>query len=219
MKLPTLPTQAPSRGLPFTRGSLSIGALRILARPLGDSASPAMSGTTFERSRMRPLASMIPGFSRPRGPKRTSFMDQVLLGLSDQTIEGARIMRRMYARGKVARRGVLRVTNGPCHASNASRCGISATQGNYRAPLVRFRRRNVCMVIPASSGSRRAPSITRAPQGTRVGDAGDAPSAWRRLRVLIDGWGVRRGWRRPAPYALAFAQNAPGNWPPSISRF
>src|SRR5262249_6141361 len=32
-------------------------------------------GTTFERSRMPPLESMIPGFSRPRGPKRTSFMD------------------------------------------------------------------------------------------------------------------------------------------------
>ena len=61
-----LPTQAPRRGLPRTSGSLSIGALRILASPLGDSASPAMSGTTCERSRIAPLASMIPGFSRPR---------------------------------------------------------------------------------------------------------------------------------------------------------
>src|SRR5262249_51042124 len=75
MKLPTPPTQAPSRTLPRTSGSLSIALLRILARPLGDSASPAISGTTFERSRMPPLESMIPGFSRPRGPKRTSFMD------------------------------------------------------------------------------------------------------------------------------------------------
>src|SRR5262245_49863737 len=75
MKLSTPPTQAPSRTLPRTSGSLSIALLRILARPLGDSASPAISGTTFERSRMPPLESMIPGFSRPRGPKRTSFMD------------------------------------------------------------------------------------------------------------------------------------------------
>src|SRR5262249_15620807 len=75
MKLPMPPTQAPRRGLPRTSGSLSTAALRILARPLGDSASAAISGTTFERSRMPPLESMIPGFSRPRGPKRTSFMD------------------------------------------------------------------------------------------------------------------------------------------------
>jgi hypothetical protein len=75
MRLPTPPTQAPSRGLPETSGSFSIGALRILASPVGESVSPARSGTTFDRSRMRPLESMIPGFSRPRGPKRTSFMD------------------------------------------------------------------------------------------------------------------------------------------------
>src|SRR5712691_3666264 len=74
MKLPTAPTQAPSRGLPFTSGSLSTAALRILASPLGESASPSISGTSLERSRMRPLSSMIPGFSRPSGPKRTSFM-------------------------------------------------------------------------------------------------------------------------------------------------
>src|SRR5262245_10628784 len=78
MKLPTPATQAPRRGLPLTSGSLSIGALRILARLLGDSPSPARSGTTLERSRMRPLASMIPGFSRPFGPKRTSFMGRSL---------------------------------------------------------------------------------------------------------------------------------------------
>src|SRR6516165_7131195 len=80
MKLPTPPTQAPRRGLPRTSGSLSTAVLRILAMPLGDSASAAISGTTFERSRMPPLESMIPGFSRPRGPKRTSFMDSPQAG-------------------------------------------------------------------------------------------------------------------------------------------
>src|SRR5713226_7414419 len=79
MKLPTPPTHAPTRGLPLTRGSFSTDALRILARPLGESASPAISGTTFERSRIRPLSSTIPGFSRPSGPKRTSFMAHSLL--------------------------------------------------------------------------------------------------------------------------------------------
>src|SRR5262249_2920451 len=78
MKLPTPVTHAPMRGLPFTSGSLSIGDLRIFARLLGDSASPAKSGITLERSRMPPLASMIPGFSRPCGPKRTSFMGRSL---------------------------------------------------------------------------------------------------------------------------------------------
>src|SRR5262249_31375335 len=78
MKLPTPATHAPMRGLPFTSGSLSIGDLRILARLLGDGAAPAKSGITLERSRMPPLASMIPGFSRPCGPKRTSFMGRSL---------------------------------------------------------------------------------------------------------------------------------------------
>ena len=99
MKLPTPATQAPSRGLPLTSGSLSIGALRILASPLGESASPAMSGTTFERSRMRPLVSTMPGFSRPRGPKRTSFMEHSLLVWKGELPPGeAGIMRRMAAR-------------------------------------------------------------------------------------------------------------------------
>src|SRR5438309_1005666 len=74
MKLPTPPTQAPSRGLPATSGNFSTGCLRILARLLGESASPVRSGMIDDKSRMRPLASMIPGFSRPRGPKRTSFI-------------------------------------------------------------------------------------------------------------------------------------------------
>src|SRR6266851_2586666 len=74
MKLPTRPTQGPMRGLPLTTGSLPAAAFLILARPDGDSASPARSGTTLERSRIRPSASRIPGFSRPGGPKRNSFM-------------------------------------------------------------------------------------------------------------------------------------------------
>src|SRR5207247_9485610 len=89
MRLPTPPTQGPSRGLLRTSGSLSIAALRILASPLGESASPAISGTTFERSRMRPFESRIPGFSRPLGPKRTSFMDSPW-GLDDSAPGGTR---------------------------------------------------------------------------------------------------------------------------------
>src|SRR5262249_11922187 len=86
------------RGLPRTSGSFSIAALRILASPLGESVSPVISGTTFERSRMRPWESMIPGFSRPLGPKRTSFMNSPWgLGLF-----GAWIMRRLSVRGKKA---------------------------------------------------------------------------------------------------------------------
>src|SRR5256885_1486579 len=74
MKLPTRPTQGPMRGLPLTTGSLPAAAFLILASPDGDSASPARSGTTLERSRIWPSASRIPGFSRPGGPKRNSFM-------------------------------------------------------------------------------------------------------------------------------------------------
>src|ERR1700716_1767186 len=77
MKLPTRPTQGPIRGLPFTTGSRPRAAFLILARPLGDKVSPERSGTTLERSRMCPSASMMPGFSRPGAPKRTSFMDQI----------------------------------------------------------------------------------------------------------------------------------------------
>src|SRR4029079_2863239 len=67
-------THAPSRGLPATFGSLSMLAFLILARPAGESASASMSWTTLERSRILPLLSMMPGFSLPAGPKRTSFM-------------------------------------------------------------------------------------------------------------------------------------------------
>src|SRR6266700_3787246 len=68
------PMQGPSRVPAFTTGSLDRSVRRILARLLSERASPAMSGTTLERSRMRPLSSMMPGFSRPGAPKRTSFM-------------------------------------------------------------------------------------------------------------------------------------------------
>ena len=74
MKFDGRVTQGPSRGLPFTSGSLSMLAFLILARPAGDSASPSMSFTTLDRSRILPFLSMIPGFSLPAAPKRTSFM-------------------------------------------------------------------------------------------------------------------------------------------------
>ncbi len=74
MKCRVPPTGGPSRGLPGTRGSFSIFAFLILARPAGEIVSPVMSGTILERLRMWPSLSTMPGFSRPGGPKRTSFM-------------------------------------------------------------------------------------------------------------------------------------------------
>src|SRR6266404_7857678 len=102
MRLPTSPTQGPRRGLPRTSGSFSIAALRTLASPLGESASPAISGTTFERSRMRPFESMIPGFSPPLGPKRTSFMDSPwgLIAVWHGSVPGPRMMRRVPPKGQ-----------------------------------------------------------------------------------------------------------------------
>src|SRR5262249_44919502 len=95
VKLPTWPTPAPMRGLPLTTGSLpAAAAFLILARPPGESASPARSGTTLERSRMRPSASRIPGFSRPGGPKRNSFMTISSMGSVWLAQTGGRIMRR-----------------------------------------------------------------------------------------------------------------------------
>src|SRR6516162_7360882 len=79
MRLVVPATHGPRRAPLRTTGSVSILALRILARPLGLNASAAISGTTLDKSRMRPLPSMMPGFSRPAGPKRTSFMDLILL--------------------------------------------------------------------------------------------------------------------------------------------
>ena len=78
MKLPTSPTHGPSRGVPRTSGSFSGLSLRNLVSPLGDKAGPAISGTTLERSRTRPWASSMPGFSRPGAPKRTSFIQRLL---------------------------------------------------------------------------------------------------------------------------------------------
>src|SRR3954454_16028842 len=74
MKWRVPPTQGPSRVPDFTAGSLEMSAFLIFASPRGESVSPAMSGTTFDRSRILPWPSMMPGFSRPGAPKRTSFM-------------------------------------------------------------------------------------------------------------------------------------------------
>src|SRR5438132_780325 len=65
------PTQGPSRVPGFTVGSLERSVLRILFRLLAESVSPAMSGTTFDRSRILPFWSMMPGFSRPGGVVET----------------------------------------------------------------------------------------------------------------------------------------------------
>ena len=75
MKWRVSPTQGPSRVPAFTSGSLERSVFLILARPFGESVSPAMSGTIFDRSRILPLSSTMPGFSRPGAPKRTSFMN------------------------------------------------------------------------------------------------------------------------------------------------
>src|SRR5690606_4773819 len=57
---------------------------RRRSRPVRPSTSPAMSGTTPERSRTLPSASINPGFSAPAAPKRTSFMSSSLNdGLAD----------------------------------------------------------------------------------------------------------------------------------------
>src|SRR4051794_1259716 len=74
MKWRVPPTGAPSRVPDFTADSLEMSAFLIFARPRGESVSPAMSGTIFDRSRILPSLSMMPGFSRPGAPKRTSFM-------------------------------------------------------------------------------------------------------------------------------------------------
>src|SRR5262249_27367529 len=82
---------------------------------------PAISGTTFERSRMPPLESMIPGFSRPRGPKRTSFMDSPRAE-GGSWHQGDGIMRRVPAPGKEVRAVVGRMGSG----QSAVRKGVSA---------------------------------------------------------------------------------------------
>jgi hypothetical protein len=67
-KLRVPATQAPMRGSPVTSGRLSGRTPAIFASPAGEIASPAMSDTTPDRSRMRPSPSTIPGRSPPGGP-------------------------------------------------------------------------------------------------------------------------------------------------------
>src|SRR5450755_1975775 len=95
-KLPTLPTQGPSRGVPRTSGSLSTLTLASFARLFGDSASPAMSGTRADRSRMRPSLSTAPGFSRPAAPKRTSFIVFPFWAIAGAGERGALLRIRVY---------------------------------------------------------------------------------------------------------------------------
>jgi hypothetical protein len=56
------------RGLPGTTFSFLMSTFLILAKPLDESVSPEMSGTMWERSRILPSVSTMPGFSRPAGP-------------------------------------------------------------------------------------------------------------------------------------------------------
>ena len=74
MNLPTLPTQGPMRGEPPTAGSPAASILPILASESGNNASPAISVTTDDRSRMTPAASSSAGRSLPGVPTRSSFM-------------------------------------------------------------------------------------------------------------------------------------------------
>src|SRR5215813_5367344 len=210
MKLPTPPTQAPSRTLPRTSGSLSIALLRILARPLGDSASPAISGTTFERSRMPPLESMIPGFSRPRGPKRTSFMDSP------------------RAEGAVGIRGKGSCVGCPRRARKCAQLWAEWGQDNQRFGRVcpqrglgaayllpignrrqdigqtsRFRGVFICNRNLPRTGLPHGPSPRAKLQVTRV----RGPTQWQvpssgLCRVIWFNWGVRRGRREPASFAF-----------------
>src|SRR5262249_48707805 len=207
MKLATPPTQGPSRGLPRTSGSLSTAALRILARPLGDSASAAISGTTFERSRMPPLESMIPGFSRPRGPKRTSFMDS-------PRAEGGRFCTRGrdHASGAGggqemrARRGQhslsQKCVQEATHASHtccriATNAEILRKLGGLRSIFVCNRSLPRTGLPPCTWSARQAAS-----------DAGSgADKQWQvrssgLRRVIWVNWGVRRGRREPASFAF-----------------
>ncbi len=80
MKLRTLPTQGPMRVRGETFGSVSGFAFLALAIAPAASVSGVMSSMTPERSRMTPSLSSMPGFSRPFGPKRSSFMVGFLLG-------------------------------------------------------------------------------------------------------------------------------------------
>ena len=79
-----LPTHGPRRTAPRRSGNFFGSALRTFVKPLGDSVSPAISGTIFDRSRILPSASMMPGFSRRGGPKERVSQDSPL-GENGQT--------------------------------------------------------------------------------------------------------------------------------------
>src|SRR6185437_8843273 len=79
-KFRTLPTQGPSRGLPATGFMRLRLSFLILASPPDASIAPSMSFTTFDRSRILPSSPIMPGFSRPAAPYRTSFI-ATLLGI------------------------------------------------------------------------------------------------------------------------------------------
>src|SRR5215207_807901 len=74
MKWPTLPTHGPIRTPAGAAGREAGSMPRNLARLWAESASPLISGTCSERSRIWPLALTRPGFSWPADPKRTSFI-------------------------------------------------------------------------------------------------------------------------------------------------
>src|SRR6266852_8747374 len=223
MKLPMPPTQAPRRGLPRTSGSLSTAVLRILARPFGDSASPAISDTTFERSRMPPLESMIPGFSRPRGPKRTSFMDSPRAEGGDVAPGGA-IMRRAPAAGKkcahaagqhsLPQKCVKEATNAP------PICCRTATNAEILRKLARLGGFSFAIGTLRGQDYPHAPSPRAKLQATRgqgpTHDGRSAPQDTAGSMGLIggcDGAGASRPRSRLGP------QIAPGKTPPSMSRF
>src|SRR5215510_256854 len=79
MKLRTLPMQGPSRGLPETGFIRLRFAFLIFATPPEASMAPSISFTMRDRSRTLPSSPMMPGFSRPGAPYRTSFILSVLL--------------------------------------------------------------------------------------------------------------------------------------------
>src|SRR5271166_1217208 len=72
-KLPTPATQGPIRGTPRAAGSDSGLILASRESVRGASVSASMSATTSLRSRTFPASSIIPGFSLPALPYRTSF--------------------------------------------------------------------------------------------------------------------------------------------------
>src|SRR5690606_18916809 len=74
MKFRTPPTQAPRRARFGAAGKDSGFTFLIFAIAPAASVAGVMSATTPERSRNTPAWSMMPGFSRPFGPKRTSFI-------------------------------------------------------------------------------------------------------------------------------------------------